>query len=223
MLTWLQHKDYPEFWKKYQSHFKNKTEYNLNTARFVVFDTETTGLNRKIDRILSIGAISTIGNTMDVADSLEIYLQQDMFNSETVEIHGILKEGNTTKYEEKEALIQFLDYVKNAILVAHHAAFDISMINECLARQNLPKLKNKVLDTGLLFKKTNLSSIYKDKLYSLDELCKLFGIKKHDRHTASGDAYLTGIVFLKIIGELSKTRKTTLKSLFNNPNRRGLL
>ncbi len=222
MFTWFKKKNYPDFWKKYQEHFKNKEEHDLNTARFVVFDTETTGLDINKDRILSIGAIAVTGNTMDVADSLEIYLKQDLFNSKTVAIHGILKEGNIIKSEEKEALVQFLDYIKNAILVAHHAAFDVTMINECLARQNLPKLKNKVLDTGTLFKKTTLCTS-KDKLYALDELCTLFDIKKHDRHTASGDAFLTGIVFLKILAQLSATRKTTLKSLFYNPNRRGLL
>ncbi len=222
MFEWLKNKNYPNFWNVYQNHFKNKTEHDLNTARFVIFDTETTGLDTKEDRILSIGAISATANTMDVADSLEVYLKQATFNSQTVEIHGILKEGSIIKIEEKEALIQFLDYIKDAILVAHHAAFDIMMINQCLRRQNLPKLKNKVLDTGILFKKLD-QCVSKNKLYSLDELCSVFNIKKHDRHTASGDAYITGIIFLKIIGELSQARKTTLQSLFYNPNRRGLL
>ncbi len=222
MFEWLKNKNYPGFWNVYQKHFKNKKEHDLNTARFVIFDTETTGLNTKEDRILSIGAISAMANTMDVADSLEVYLKQTAFNSQTVEIHGILKEGSIIKIEEKEALIQFLNYIKDAILVAHHAAFDIMMINQCLRRQNLPKLKNKVLDTGILFKKLD-QCVSKNKLYSLDELCSVFNIKKHDRHTASGDAYITGIIFLKIIGELSQARKTTLQSLFYNPNRRGLL
>ncbi|GAA4272503.1 3'-5' exonuclease [Aquimarina gracilis] len=222
MFVWQGNKNYPNFWKDYQNHFKDKKKYDLTNARFVILDTETTGLNIKNDRILSIGTISVTGNTMDVADSLELYLKQDTFNWETVKIHGILNEGNILKFQEHEALTLFLDHIKDAILVAHHAAFDIQMINACLARQKLPKLKNKVLDTGILFKKTDLC-VNKDKLYSLDELCTIFNIKKHDRHTASGDAYITGIIFLKIIGQLSKTRKTTLKSLFFNPNRRGLL
>lgn len=222
MLKWLKNKTYPDFWKEYQNHFKIKKKQNLASVRFVVFDTETTGLNIKEDRILSIGAISVIGNTMNVADNLELYLKQETFNLKTVEIHGILKEGRVLKIEEKTALIQFLDYIEDAILVAHHVSFDIGMINQGLKRIGLPKLKNKILDTGLLFKKTDLCR-YKSKPYSLDELCDIFTIKKHDRHTAAGDAFITGIVFLKIIGILSSTRKTTIKSLFRNPNRRGLL
>ena len=221
MLKWFKHKDYPEFWITYSNHFNQKNPNDLNTTRFVVFDTETTGLNPSKDRILSIGATAIIGNTLDVGDSFEIYLKQDKFNADTVEIHGILKEGSITKYDEKEAIMQFLEYIRDAVLVAHHAAFDIAMINESLTRMGLPKLKNKSLDTGTLFKKTSLHKT--EKHYALDELSDIFKIKKHDRHTASGDAYITGIIFLKIISNLKSIRNITLKDLFFNNNRRGLI
>lgn len=221
MLKWFKHKEYPEFWKRYSNHFKGKYHTNLNNTRFVVFDTETTGLNPSADKILSIGAIAIKGNTLDVADSFEVYLKQDTFNAETVEIHGILKEGAIEKLDEKEAIIQFLDYLKDAVLVAHHAAFDVAMINEALKRMELPKLKNKSLDTGVLFKKTTLHKT--DKHYALDELSDTFNIKKHDRHTASGDAYITGLIFLKTLSNLKSIRNITLKDLFFNNNRRGLI
>ena len=222
MLNWFKHKDYPEYWNTYSNHFKTKKSNDLDTTRFIVFDTETTGLNPSKDRILSIGAISVIGNKIDIADSFEIYLKQDTFNADTVEIHGILKEGNITKVEEKVAIIQFLEYIKDAVLVAHHAAFDIAMINESLTRLGLPKLKNKTLDTGILFKKTTLHKA-KDKHYGLDELSDTFNIKKHDRHTASGDAYITGLIFLKTVSFLKKTNTITIKDLFFNSDRRGLI
>ena len=60
---------------------------------------------------------------------------------------------NIYKIEEKKAVIQFLEYIKNSVIVAHHAAFDVEMINKALIRLELPKLKNKVLDTGILYKK----------------------------------------------------------------------
>ena len=223
MLKWFKHKDYPEFWNTYSNRFKQNNSKDLNSTRFIVFDTETSGLDTSLDRILSIGAISVISNKLDVADSFELYLKQDIFNAETVEIHGILKEGSITKFKEKEAIIKFLDYIKDAVLVAHHAAFDIAMINESLKRLELPKLKNKSLDTGILFKKTTLHKT-DNKHYGLDELSDTFNIKKHDRHTASGDAYITGLIFLKILSNLKqKNKKITLKDLFFNSNRRGLV
>ena len=222
MFSKIFNKSKPEFWKDYNDHFKNKPSQEIDEVRFVVFDTETTGLDISSDRILAIGAISIFKSKMDVGDSFEIYLKQEVFNADSVEIHGILKEGNTIKHTEKEAIISFLEYAKNAIFVAHHAAFDVAMINASLKRMGLPKLKNKVIDTGILFKKTDLC---KDKSmhYSLDHLSKHFKLKNHDRHTASGDAFLTGLVFLKTVSNLKKIRNIKLNDLFFNSDRRGLL
>ncbi len=222
MLKKFFNRKYPDFWKRYSDHFKVKTQNDLSLARFVVFDTETTGLDVSKDRVLSIGAIGIIDNKMNVADSFEVYLKQEVFNTESVGIHGILKEGNIKKTTENEAIVEFLDYIKDAILVAHHAAFDVTMINKGLARLGLPKLKNRVLDTGVLFKKTNLCND-KTQHYSLDQLTKVFNLKRHDRHTASGDAYLTGIVFMKIVSDLKRKRDLKLKDLFFNSDRTGLL
>src|SRR6056297_2414120 len=196
-MKWFKRKTYPPFWQDYVSHFKDPQEQDLNKVRYVVFDTETTGLNPKEDRVLSIGCVAIYELRIKISDQLECYLKQDQFNSDTVKIHGLLKTGKLSKLPEQEAVIQFLDYAKNAVLVAHHAAFDVAMINAALKRMGLPQLKNKVLDTGHLFQKTKLdtSKIH----FSLDELSKRLNIPLHDRHTASGDAYITALLFLKIV------------------------
>ena len=215
-------KEGPDFWNEYSMHFRNKPVQDLDKVRFVIFDTETTGLNVVNDRVLSIGAIGVKKNAMMVSDSFEIYLEQEIFDAKSVEIHGILKGGKIVKQTEKEAIMSFLGYIENAVLVAHHAAFDIAMINAGLKRMGLPKLKNKVLDTGILFKKAHFCDD-KMKHFSLDYLSTLFKLKNHDRHTAAGDAFLTGMIFIKIVSSLRKIRKITLKDLFFNSNRRGLL
>ncbi|REE82759.1 DNA polymerase-3 subunit epsilon [Lutibacter oceani] len=220
MLNFFKHKKYPNFWKEYLKTFKTKQSKNINTTRFIVFDTETTGLDLVKDRILSIGAIIVIDNTLDVSDSFELYLKQDEFNAVTVEIHGILKVGKLIKYNENEALEKFINYIGNSVLVAHHTAFDIEMINAALKRMNLPKLKNKSIDTGILYKKLENK---KDNHFNLDVLCKEFNIPKHDRHTASGDAYITALLFLKIISKLKKERTVHYSDLFRNQNSKGLL
>lgn len=221
MFGRLFNKNVPRFWKDYSNQFKNKPAQEIDEVRFVVFDTETTGLDITEDRILSIGAISICNKKMDVGDSFEIYLKQGIFKAESVKIHGILKEGNSIKSTEEEAIISFLEYVKNAVLVAHHAAFDVAMINAGLRRMGVPSLKNKVLDTGILYRKTSLCEDNANH-YSLDYLSKKFKLKTHDRHTAPGDAFLTGLIFLKIIANLNSKGKLRLRDLFFNSNRRGL-
>ncbi len=223
MVSWFSRKKFPDYWYDYINHFKNQNKTGLQNTRFVIFDTETTGLDTLNDRVLSIGAISLTGNTMHVADSIDLYVKQNKFNKESVEVHGLLKEGNLKKLEEEEAIIHFLKYIKNSVLIAHHAAFDIAMINNALKKMQLPKLKNKSLDTGILIKKTKFHQQNKAH-YSLDTLCEQFDIKMHDRHTAAGDAYITGVLFLKILSALKKEKPNIkLDHLFFNSNRRGLL
>lgn len=193
-LNWFKKivQDYPKFWETYLSYFyENKSKIK----RYVVFDCETTGLNYKKDRILSIGAVGIIENRVEINDFIEVFVKQDIFNPETVAIHGILKDG-PEKVVEVEALIRFLDFIKDAILVGHHVSFDIEMINQALDRLNLGTLKNEYMDTDIMYQK--LKYFPQDQHTSLDELCDVYKIRKSDRHTASGDAYITALLFLKL-------------------------
>ncbi|WP_438710396.1 3'-5' exonuclease [Aquimarina muelleri] len=219
MQFWFKkNKNYPVFWQNYLNLFsKKKQKQAVQDIRFIAFDTETTGFDYTHDRILSIGAIAIKKNAIDVSDQLEIYLDQEIFNKNTVEIHGIRKNNGLTKVIEKKALEFFIDYIGDAILIAHHAEFDKKMINKALSRQNLGTLKNRILDTGILFKKikhqvylTNQQNVH----YSLDELCNDLKISKSDRHTASGDAFITALAFLKILTKLKKNKKIEISDLF---------
>ena len=204
----------PPYYLEYEASFLQNNQLSIKETKFIVFDTETTGFSRRDDRVLSIGAVSLIDNAINVNDVFEVYILQKVFNAETVPIHGILKEGRIEKITELSALKLFLKYIENAVLVGHHIGFDIDMINEILKRNNLPKLLNKTLDTGSLYKKSK-HTIYqdKDKHYSLDNLCDELNISKSDRHTASGDAYITAIAFLKILSRLNKNDNLKLKDL----------
>ncbi|APQ18533.1 3'-5' exonuclease [Maribacter hydrothermalis] len=205
----------PDYWKTYENLFKDAKSKNFNELTFVVLDTETTGFSFEDDRILSIGAVKIKNETISVQEVFEIYLKQEKFNKDTVHVHGLLKNGNRKCISEILALEQFLDYVGNAIIVAHHAGFDIGMLNRALERHGLPKLKNTVLDTGIIYKKTLIKSylLQPKSNYTLDELAEKFSISRKDRHTALGDAYITAIAFLKIISRLKEKKNFSLKYL----------
>lgn len=220
-MNWFKRKIHPQFWNNYTSRFKHAQDQHLKTIRFVVFDTETTGLDTNKDRILSIGCIAINDLKIKVSDQLETYVNQENFNADTVKIHGLLKEGKLDKLDEQDAIIQFLDYIKDSVLVAHHAAFDVAIVNKALKRLGLPKLKNKVLDTGHLFQKTKLDTSKPH--FGLDDLSKRFQIPLHDRHTASGDAYITALLFLKLVAKLNTNQDLKLKDLLRPVIRVGLL
>ncbi|QKJ63098.1 PolC-type DNA polymerase III [Flavobacterium sp. M31R6] len=191
----------------------------VESTRFVVLDTETTGFDYDNDRILCIGAVVLQNNVIAIPDSFEIYIHQDHYDKSSAQIHGILKDWVMDKPSELEALQKFLDFLGDDIIIAHHTIFDITMINMALERNGLPQLTNKTLDTAYLYKKTLIMSnlLERKENYALDDLADKFDISKKDRHTAMGDAYITAIAFLKIVKKLKDLKgKTefTLKDLF---------
>ena len=168
-------KDHPKFWETYLSYFDENQD---KKKRFVV------------------GAVAIENNQVIVGDFMEVFLQQDIFKAESVPIHGILKEGKEEKIVEAEAIIRFLEFIKDATLVGHHVDFDIEMINQGLARLDVGKLKNQAMDTDVMYQK--LKYLPQEQHSSLDELCDIYKIRKSDRHTASGDAFITALLFLKL-------------------------
>ncbi|MCF8321788.1 MAG: 3'-5' exonuclease [Flavobacterium sp.] len=197
--------------------FAKKAEeiFEINNARFVVLDTETTGFDYNKDRILCIGAIVLQNNSISIQDSFEVYIEQEYYNQSTAQIHGILREIVLQRPKELEALQHFLEFLGDSIIIAHHAKFDITMINNALERNDLPKLTNKTIDTAELYKKSLLKSplLERKENYSLDDLAEKFDISTKDRHTALGDAFITAIAFLKIVEKLRKKRELTLSYL----------
>lgn len=194
----------PDFWWEYEAYFKEPLPDDIGENTFVVLDTETTGFSLTRDRMLCIGALKLKDNSIVVKDSFEVYVEQEHYDSESAEIHGILKKSKKDSVTELEALKQFLVYVKNHVLVGHHVIFDINMINAALKRNGLPKLKNKTLDTESLYIRTLLIStvVQKKERYSLDDLAKKYSISRKDRHTALGDAFITAIAFLRSVEKL---------------------
>ena len=188
----------------------------INTTRFVVLDTETTGFDYETDRILCIGAIVLQNNTIAIQDGFEVYIEQEHYNQASAKIHGILKDFVLDRPKEKEALEQFLAFLGDSIIIAHHTRFDVTMINMALERNDMPELKNLCLDTAILYKKTLINShlLERKDRYSLDDLADKFDISTKDRHTAMGDAYITAIAFLKILKKLKEKGEVTWQILF---------
>ncbi|MFH6957646.1 PolC-type DNA polymerase III [Flavobacterium aquidurense] len=202
------------FWKKEDDLFDENI--TIEETRFVVLDTETTGLDYENDRILCIGALVLQNGVISVQNSFEVYIEQDHYDKSTAQIHGILKAFVIQRPTEREALEQFLAFLGDSIIIAHHTIFDVTMINKALERNGLPELTNKRLDTAILYKKTLLKSHLFERKdhYTLDDLADKFDISKKDRHTALGDAYITAIAFLKIVKKLKEKKHINLNSLF---------
>ncbi|KFF05923.1 3'-5' exonuclease [Flavobacterium reichenbachii] len=202
------------FWKKEENLFDDNI--TIDETRFIVLDTETTGFDYEMDRILCIGALVLQNGIISIQDSFEVYIEQDHYDKSTAQIHGILKAFVINRPGESEALQQFLTFLGDAVIIAHHTIFDVTMINRALERNGLPVLTNQTLDTAYLYKRTLIKSHLFERKdhYTLDDLADKFDISKKDRHTALGDAYITAIAFLKIVKKLKEKKEINLNQLF---------
>lgn len=220
--NWLNTKPkeaFPIFWEDYLLNFQNQInkETLLTELDFIVFDTETTGFDIQKDKILSIGAVTISKGEIQIAQSFECYVEQDFSDNPSIAIHGIMPHNNYSKIKEEEAIQQFLNYIKGKILIGHHVGFDIAMMNQAISKILPDKLKNYAFDTAMLYHRLKYplqQSFSPSEDYTLDALSGQFNITASDRHTAAGDAFITAILFLKLLDRLQKQGVTTLKKLF---------
>lgn len=215
--SWNQNEEVPGFWKDYLADCADAVDLDtpLDKIPFVVFDTETTGLNVKNDQILSIGAVRLQGWEIKVEESLDFFVHQvyEPVKS-TVEIHGIVPKDREDSLEEVQAIRCFLEFIKNSVLVGHHVAFDVAMINAALNEIVGGKLCNTSIDTIRLARRLMPPSPLTPSVsLTLDELCRQYNISLNDRHTAAGDAFLTALLFLKLMRRLQKRGVHTLRDL----------
>lgn len=198
-LDWLKGGSTPQFWKNYTSLFE-KEDGKAAKRRYVIFDMETSGLDYKDDVVLSIGAIGVANNAIEIGDFLEVFIRQEKFTPQSVALADDLNETGHERIVEAEALIQFLNFIKDATLVSHNINLDVEMLNQALKRLNLGRIRNPLMDTNVLYRRWK--DLPDEKQLSLDELCNALKVRKSDRHTASGNAYITAILFLKLKNKL---------------------
>lgn len=193
----------------------------VRSNRYVVFDLEMTGLDRKRDEIVSIGAFRVNEGRIRLDDVFDRLVNPGMaIPSESVKIHGIVPDMVAGSSPAQDALKEFLAFVDGDILVAHHAGHDIHFINRLMRRAYGFAIQNLVLDTMLLCRRIALPPHaypfgidLNDVEYSLDGIARLYGIEIHQRHTALGDALATAMIFQRIIAECEKAGKDSLGRL----------
>lgn len=185
-------------------------------VRFISLDTETTGLDPRRDKIITIGALSVVDGEILVEDSFEAMIQIQ-YNNSSVTVHGITRDEASAGLEEREALELFLRYLRDGVIVGHHIGHDIQALNVACERHFGFELKNHSLDTMDLTLHLNDDGAFAGRAvpegFTLDSLCEMFGVVPHDRHTAGGDAFITAQVFLRLLRATRVAGRNSLGSL----------
>ncbi|HBM17228.1 MAG TPA: DNA polymerase III subunit epsilon [Lentisphaeria bacterium] len=154
---------------------------------FTIFDVETTGMSAVYDRIVEIAAIK-----VDL-DGIEnrfhsLINPKCIISEQVIRVHGITNEMVDSCRSFCEIGIEFTDFARGSTLVAHNARFDLSFLQESLARSGHQTWKGKTLDSIPIIKRSypGLPS------YSLQNLSRNFGLDPiGGAHRAYVDVELT--------------------------------
>ena len=203
MFGWFQRKEVPEFVSAYRQTTPGKLNYKspINTLKFVALDAETSGFDTEKDHLLSIGIVPILGGRMEVPARRNWLVRQSKTpNNDAVKIHGIAPGESAEGTPEVQVLTELLPLLAGAVIVGHHIGFDAAIIGAAMKRHFGIKLRNRLIDTAMLsmrhidaFHKTGYVN---QRPPSLDEVCQHAGLPVIGRHTASGDAFTTGQLFL---------------------------
>ncbi len=186
-------------------------EQNLHDASYVVFDTETTGLQPfKGDRIISIAGIIIEKGVVHQDKTFNRLVNPERPIPTTAShITGITGSMVTDQPNIISVLLDFFSFVEGRILVAHNAAFDLAFLNVALSFCAPCRVLNPVIDTYTL-SRCLLPDMFE---YSLEGLVKRFEIEEHERHTALGDSIMTANIFAMLLQLLEQREVLTLNHL----------
>ncbi len=190
---------------------------------YVVVDTELTGLSRRRDEIVSIGAIH-IKNLQIMAGQTFYTLIQPEHKIDATDstiIHRITPQELLEAPKIEEILPGFVDFCGKALLVGHYIDLDTGFLNKECQRFFKAKLKSPGLDTIRLAQiYTELNWQHHDDRfnfnvsYNLTDLCKQYKLPLFPAHNALQDALQTAYLFIFLVKTLQKSGLHTLKDFY---------
>lgn len=167
--------------------------------RQIILDTETTGLNPETgDRLVEVGCVEIVDRRLS-GRTLHRYVNPERPSSpEAVKVHGLTDAFLADKPKFAEIADELIDFIRDAEVIIHNAAFDIGFIDAELRRLGKPGLRHhaaSVLDTLMMARE-----MYPGKANSLDALCRRLEVDNSNRsvHGALLDAGLLAEVYIRM-------------------------
>ena len=187
---------------------KELSQAALKKLNFVIFDTETTGLNPQVDEICQIAAVRVVNGRVRAGERFDMLVDPGRkIPAASTAVHHITNEMVQGAPSVAEALTRFHRFADNNVLVAHNAPFDMAFLQRRETEIGL-RFDQPILDTVLF------SAILfgQSAEHTLDALCTRLAITipEEDRHTAIGDAIGTAAAFAKMIPMMEAAELPTL-------------
>jgi DNA polymerase-3 subunit epsilon len=192
----------------------------LTDYRFVVLDTELTGLERR-DEIISIGAVRITNLQIELGATFHQYVRpRNLNHNQATFIHQITPEQLRAAPTIEEVLPEFVEFCGDSLLVGHFLDIDMGYLNRAARRMLGGALANPAVDTLQLvkaYKEANQSCDYGhcDQSFScnLDDLSVEFNLPRFKPHDALEDALQCAYLFLFLAKRLDGGQVKTLRQL----------
>lgn len=166
----------------------------IEDTTFVVFDLETFGLNSHKNEIIEIGAIKLKGTR--IVDTFSSFVNPNKIIPKRIsELTHITQDMVDNAPTIEDVLPKFLEFTKDAVMVAHNSAFDMGFIRRDAKKYMGIDYKPPVIDTLQMAR-----DLYPDlKGYNLDRLNKTFKLSLENHHRAIDDAQSTAKLFIMFL------------------------
>ncbi|HEB49289.1 MAG TPA: 3'-5' exonuclease [Desulfobulbus sp.] len=196
----------------------------LGEYTFVVCDTELTGLNRRRDEIISIGAVRLRDLQIVPGETFHRYIRpRNTDPNQATLIHRITPEQLRDAPSIEDVLPDFVRFCGDALLVGHFVAIDMHFLNRAARRVLGGTLSNPGIDTMRLaraYKEARCRDYYgycdQSMSYNLDDLSREFHLPRFKPHDALEDALQTAYLFLFLLKKFRHGGIRTLKELYRS-------
>jgi DNA polymerase-3 subunit alpha (Gram-positive type) len=197
------------------TNFPKTPSYDLlHSLTFCVFDLETTGGNHQHDKIIEIGLIKI--KELKIVDQKSFLIKPEVHIPEFIQKLTSIKDADVTDAPLiEEVMDEILEFMGDAILVAHNTSFDVPFFNSVLRRMERPELTNKSICTYLMTKYMipNLLSS------NLNYMSKIFDLQHQKAHRALDDAMASAELLLKYLSIFIHKKISKVNSLYYPKNK----
>jgi DNA polymerase-3 subunit epsilon len=198
----------------------------IETARYVVIDTELTGLKVRKDSIVSIGAVVMRGGRIEMGNAFyRVVEPRTPLTGSSIVIHEITPSDVEKRPAIDQVLPEFLEFCAGSVVVGHFVSIDLAFLNEELKQMKGARFPNPAVDTFKVYqwsrkKEENACSYFSGRADdgSLRSLAERFGIKVSGAHNALQDAFMTAQLFQRLLSALPRYGVRSLADLLRIGN-----
>lgn len=173
-------------------------------GEFVTLDCETTGLDVRRDKIVSIGAVRIVGNRLLTSQRLELLVRpESVMKADSVRVHRLRQSDVAQGLDPEQAMRRLLDFIGSRPLVGYFLEFDVAMLNReiwPMLGVRLPQPKIEVSAMYYDFKNRQLPAHLRggDIDLRFATMMNDLGLPLRDAHDAISDAVMAGLAFVKL-------------------------